>query len=116
MCIVSIVGDYYKDKWWPNGIPNLPILPPQPYTDIEDWRKTATTDIKIKLQDTVTQDEFEKLKKEVEEMKVLLQKAKDIDKATGQPDCEMESKVALLEAVAKAIGVDLGDIFMKEQR
>lgn len=37
-------------------------------------------------------------------------KAKAYDEANGEPECEIESKVALLRAVAEAVGVDLDDV------
>ncbi|VDM10415.1 unnamed protein product [Wuchereria bancrofti] len=58
-----------------------------------------------------TKQEFEQLKKEVEDMKKLLIRAKEYDEKTGQPDCEMEEKVALLKKVAELVGVDLSEIF-----
>ena len=37
----------------------------------------------------------------------LLKKAKEYDTRTGQPDCEMEDKVAFLRQLAKYLNVDL---------
>lgn len=58
----------------------------------------------------VSRAEFEKLKKEVEEMKRLLTMAKEIDQKTGQASCQMEDKVATLRKVAEMVGVDLADL------
>lgn len=75
MCVVSNVGDYGRNAipntytWippqgWPNAIPPIPP----------------------------SRAEFDKLKKEVEEMKKLLEAAKAYDDATGQVDCHMEER------------------------
>jgi hypothetical protein len=102
MCVVSNVGDYYgrtfpRDypDWFPNTMPitfpQQPIMPVVPAG--------------------VSQEEFDALKKEVEKMKKLLKKAKEIDEATEQPNCEMEDKVAMLKRLAALVGVDLKDVF-----
>lgn len=61
----------------------------------------------------VSRADFDALKREVEEMKKLLLRAKKYDEETGQPDCEMEDKVALLKKVAQLVGVDLSEVFGK---
>lgn len=97
MCIVSNVGDHYNDKWKERDwYPNQPNTGP--------YVGTITLE-------GVSRQEFDNLKKEVEEMKELLKMAKIIDDKTGQPDCEMEDKVAVLKAVAKALGISLEEIF-----
>lgn len=86
MCTVSFVGDHFRDKWYPEyQSPSITI--PQ-----------------------VSRAEFEDLKQEVLHMKELLRKAKDIDRATGQPDCEMEDKIRFIREIAEAVGVDLADV------
>lgn len=94
-----MIGDHFGDKWkdykpqQPQVTPYLPqsaFIPPQ-----------------------VSRDEFENLKREVEEMKSLLKRAKLYDEDNGEPDCEMEDKVAFLRKVAEFVGVDLGDVFGK---
>lgn len=96
MCIVSNISEHYRD----------------------DWTKPRTWDIGTYTVSTVpfsevTKEEFEALKAEVEEMKELLRMAKILDEKTGQPDCEMDDKVALIKKIAEAVGVDLADIFEK---
>jgi hypothetical protein len=61
----------------------------------------------------VSQVEFDKLKAEVEELKKLLLAAKKFDEATDQVDCEMDEKIALITKIAKAVGVDMADVFAK---
>lgn len=94
MCIVSNVGDYYCREfpkrypdWYPNTSPLIPVVP-----------------------SGVSQEEFDKLKKEVETMRELLKMAKKIDEATGQPDCQMEEKVAMIRKLAELVGVDLENL------
>ena len=58
----------------------------------------------------VSQFEFDRLKREVEELRKLLAAAKAFDAATGQPDCEVDEKVALIKRIAEIVGVDLGDV------
>lgn len=96
MCVVSMVGDHYQDKWNP--------LNQQTGGQI-DW-----TDV---LNPSVKKNEFEALKKEVEEMKKLLERALEYDKKNNEPHCEMEEKVELLKKVAKLVGVDLERVFKK---
>ena len=97
MCMVSNVGDGWAEKFpdkWPNINP-----PPHSAPFI--------------IQPEVSRAEFEALRKEMEELKKLLIAAKNFDKATGQPDCEMDEKVKLIKAIAKLVGVDMGDVFGK---
>ncbi len=60
MCVVSMVGDHYNDKWrdfFPKQpLPNNPFIAPQRYTNFPE----------------ITREEFNQLKKEVEDMKELL--------------------------------------------
>ena len=93
MCVVSMIGDHYREKWEPQ-FPQNPVQPYQvfPYNPPSRY-------------------EFDELKKEVLEMKELLKRAKKYDEETGQKDCEMEDKVALLKKVAEMVGVSLDDIF-----
>lgn len=98
MCMVSNVGDGWADKFpdkWPGMNP-----PPHSAPFI--------------LPAGVSQADFDALKKEVEELKKLLVAAKKFDEATGQPDCAMDEKVKLIKAIAKLVGVDLGDVFGKK--
>ena len=93
MCVVSFIGDHYQDKWKP--------IFPQTTTS---YTFTSTGP---------TQEEFDKLKKEVEEMKELLRKAKIYDEVNNEPNCEMEDKMNFLRMVAKYVGIDLDDVLKK---
>jgi hypothetical protein len=91
MCMVSNIGDVYGKKWTP-----LPEIIQQPvFYPVSE----------------VSRAEFDALRKEVVELKKLLEAAKRFDEATGQPDCEMGEKIAILRKVAEAVGVNLDDVF-----
>ncbi len=91
--MVSNIGDGFKEaftqKW-----PGWPTQPDQPFHISQ-----------------VSREEFDALKREMEELKKLLQAAKKFDEKTGQPDCEMGDKVELIKRIAKIVGVELGDVF-----
>jgi hypothetical protein len=54
-----------------------------------------------------TNEEFDALRKQVEDLKQLIDKAKEYDQRTGQPDCEMDEKLELLRSIALKVGVIL---------
>jgi len=94
MCVVSNLGDQWGQTF-PYRYPTIP---------------TDST-IVITPGETVTREEFDALRKEVEELKILLLAAKRFDRETGQEDCEMDEKVRLIKEIAEAVGVDLEDLF-----
>lgn len=97
MCVVSMVGDFYTEKWKPY---TQPIQLPQQQT----WIFTPP----------VSREEFDRLLKEVEDMKALLIRAKKYDEDNNESECEMEDKVKLLKLIAKEMGVDLSEVFGNE--
>lgn len=96
MCVVSNIGDQWKEQF-PGKYPNFPINPVPSHP--------------VYLPPQVTKEEFDTLRREVQELKKLLKAAKIFDEATGQPHCEMDAKVDLIKQIAKLVGVDLEDIF-----
>jgi hypothetical protein len=78
--------------WWDNPNINTP--------------KTVTT-----IPPSVSLEDFNKLRLEVEELKKLLLAAKEFDEKTGQKDCHMDEKVEFIKHVAKFVGVDLKEVF-----
>lgn len=86
-----MIGDHFNEKW---------KQPPyqQIFTNIPD----------------VSRAEFEALKKEVEEMKALLKRAKEYDEKNNEPNCEIEEKMAMLRKFADAVGIDLDDVIKKK--
>jgi hypothetical protein len=90
MCVVSFIGDHYTDLW-------KELTFTSPYNPI-------------------TQLQFDVLKKEVEHMKALLIKAKLYDEQNGEPDCEMDTKIAKLKEIATLVGISLDDVFIVKNR
>jgi hypothetical protein len=100
MCVVSMVG-----KWWQDHqYPQYPWVQPYIQTSPADF---SGTNITI----GVPQEEFDKLKKEVEDLKELLIRAKEYDRRNGEPDCEMDEKVELIKRIAELVKVDLEEVF-----
>jgi hypothetical protein len=87
MCSVSNIGDQYNQRYqnqFGSGLGGL---------------------------SAISRLEFDSLRIEVQQLKELLLKAKELDRKEGNPDCEMEAKVAILRKVAEAVGVNLDDVF-----
>ena len=115
MCVASMIGDHYRDKWtqpkdimWPGTIPgpSIPSWPP-----LAPGTAPYVPNPYGIVVHTVTREEFEALRKEVLEMKALLIRAKVYDEANNQPNCEMEDKIAILKRVAEMVGVSLEEVF-----
>ena len=100
MCAVSFVADHYHDKWWPQQ-------QPLPNDGLKEYLQAHLAP---------TRQEFDELKRSVEEMKQLLKRAKLYDEQTGQPDCEKEEKIEILKRIAELVGVDLNEIFNKNNK
>lgn len=95
MCSVSMVGDHYRDMWKDNPLTRQP--------SIQQWPPGA-------FDSSPTRSEFNELKRQVEEMKLLLARAKKYDEDNGEPECEIDEKMDLLRKVAKLVGVELDDV------
>ena len=91
MCVVSMVGDHYRDKWEPRRY----------FPSIIYSNPTATS---------ITREEFDQLRAEVAELKLLLIRAKAYDEKNNEPHCEIEEKMEILRKVAELVGVDLNDV------
>ncbi len=112
MCTVSYIGDNYRDNFPPRW-PNVPVWPAQP-TGVPYPAQPGIPGQPVPVfTPAVSKEEFEALKKEVEELKQLLKAAKKFDEETGQPDCHMDDKVEFIKKLAEYVGVDLEDIFKK---
>lgn len=93
MCVVSMIGDHYGERI------------PQQYPWVQ------TTGINTNPLSPPTRMEFEALRRDVEEMKALLIRAKAYDEANGEPDCEIDEKVEILKRIAELVGIDLYEVF-----
>lgn len=87
MCVVSMVMDYYSDKWYerlqrPLNIPPMPKWPP--YTP----------------EPRLTEEE-------VKEFRELLRRAREYDKKNNEPDCELEEKKEKVRKLAEELGVKI---------
>jgi hypothetical protein len=108
MCAVSMIGDFYGDKWkdspyWPNfpspsspAVPPLPVYPP------------STSPLTIQPQ--VSKADFDELKREVMDMKELLKRAIKYDQDNNEPECQIEEKMELLRKMAEMVGVSIDDV------
>lgn len=111
MCVVSFIGDHYREKWipWQDRIQPIQPLTPSPSPDTNGPLEKI-----IWPEPEVTRLEFEKLKKEVEELKILLQKVKIYDEVNNEPNCEIEEKMDFLRKVAALVNIDLDDVIKKK--
>lgn len=98
MCVVSMVMDHYQDRWFPK---------PQPGPFI-DGNAILIADLQKKLNEQNSL--IEKLTREFEEMKSLLERAQKYDADNNEPDCEVDEKVQLMLKLAELLGVDPGDV------
>ena len=105
MCSVSNMGDYWRDSF-PDRYPGF--YPKQPPVSPSTLPGVMLPDLS-----QVTRQEFEALKKDIQELKELLKAAKKYDEATNQKDCEMEDKVAFIRKMAEYVGVDMEEVFKK---
>ena len=109
MCVVSMIIDHTK-RDYPGRYPWYPWEPDKtsPY---KLWPKPTTTDSTYIFPSGPSQQQFDALKKEVEELKKIVKAAKEYDEATGQPDCEVDEKVDMIKKLADYVGVDMNDVF-----
>lgn len=100
MCVVSMVTDHYGNNWM------KPILPSQPSLSVYGYVNQYQHDM-LKHELEKVKVDYDALKKEVENMRDLLVKAKLYDEQNNEPDCAKDEKIEVVKAVAKALGVDL---------
>ena len=94
MCVVSMVGDHYYDKWRESP-----------------WQEQARRAQRTTPLQAASAADVMALRKEVEEMKELLKKAVEYDRRTDQAHCENEQKIAFLRDFAESLGVNLDEVF-----
>lgn len=86
MCVYSMVTDFYRDRW---------INPQSPYP--------YTTSPALPF----NHEQVEQFKRDMEEMRKLLEKARKYDEANGEKDCEMDEKKRQLRELAEKLGVPI---------
>lgn len=102
MCAVSMIGDDWSRRF-PNDYPGSYtwILGPSvSQKEFDEFKKQHA-------------QELDKLRAEITALKDLLKAAKIYDEQTGQPNCELDEKIALLKKIAELVGVNLEDVFGK---
>lgn len=104
MCVVSMVGDHYRDKW-EKKLPDWDPMPTWPPPVVQSFNPLPF----------ISRQEFDELKRDVLEMKELLKRAKKYDEDNNEPDCEIDEKMDLLRKVAKLVGVSLDDVIGVKQ-
>ena len=109
MCVVSMIGDHYADKWRDRILPyQRPI--DWPYWPVDEGPASSPG---AKPVEHPTREEFDALRKEVEDMKALLKSAVEYDERNNEPHCEVEEKMELLRRVAEMVGISLDDVIGK---
>jgi hypothetical protein len=109
---MSMVGDYYTDKW----VTKFPTIQDPLWWEQfkpEDFRWIPPVNNQDKVLEPVSRQEFDDLKKDVEECLALLRKAKEYDEKNNEPNCELEEKVALIKKVAELVGVNIEGVFQE---
>lgn len=99
MCVVSLIGDHYRDEFERNTY--------------KPWVQSPVTHIPESGNDNL-QKQINDLRKQVEEMKRFLKEAIEYDRKANQPHCENQQKIEFLRQVAKSVGVTLEDVFPTE--
>lgn len=100
MCVVSMVMDHYRDKWWPLT-PNYPSTSPlqQPNLNPIDWDKVLNPH-EANKEPAITDAE-------IREFRSLLERAREYDKKHHEPECEDAGKKAALKEIAKIMGINI---------
>ena len=126
MRVVSFIGDSYRDRFpqrWPEVVPWVnwpkPLVPevPDPADEYHVIKIPKTPGPAGPPGEQGPAGEgpdpkrLEELEKEVRELRELLLKAKKFDEETGQPECEMDEKVAFIKNLADMLGVDMSEVF-----
>lgn len=95
MCVVSMIMDHHHDKWTPRLPEITPLTPDTPGTGI--WPIVLPGNVTVPL---IT-------KEEIEEFRVLLERAREYDRKHHQPECELDEKRVALKSLARQLGVEI---------
>src|SRR5437868_14748082 len=102
MCVVSMVTDHYTDKWRPFVQPGtlIPLMP-------GDSIGTVTTGLTFTVVSPLTAEEITQFRRDAEELRTLLDRAREYDRRNHEPNCELDSKRQMIKAIAAALGIDV---------
>ena len=108
MCQVSNVIDFYYDKWRNPNLPYNPIIPPSyPYNPGPDPSTPTPPYYPTPIIPTVPLPYPMPSKDEIDEFRILLDKARKHDKENGEKDCGIEEKKVRFRKLAKELGIDV---------
>jgi hypothetical protein len=102
MCTVSMVMTQGLEKT------NWDSIRPMIWTDEVKRGPNIGPMLPASAPNFVSREEYEKLRVEMENLKIAIIKAQEEDERMGNPDCEMEDKVDLIKKIAALLGVDMG--------
>lgn len=105
MCVVSNIGDSWRGNF-PNTYPTI-----TPWVINNPTEVTKVEFVNLQQQNEELKKEVAKLRKDLEELKLLLKAAQRYDEQTGQPNCELEEKIDLIKKICKLVDVDISDVF-----
>ena|SRR5271166_5403652 len=105
MCVTSMIYDHYNDKY--------PFTVPQPYTPYVPLPSIPPTPTQWIFTPPLTAEEIADFRKDMIEMKKLLERAREYDRRTGQADCELAEKKDKIKKLAEALGVDVSFVDAK---
>ena len=113
MCVVSMIMDHYDHKWRPY-YPGAPI-DPEPWKRPWERPYEPVPPLPPIPKPQVTPEDIEDIRRDLEEMKKLIKRAKKYDRENNEPDCESDDKIERLRKIADAVGIDFDEI-IKELR
>lgn len=99
MCVYSMVVDDFNRKW--------PMIPKQPWDSYPSLPPPAVPMPGIDYFPMKPAPYAGPTKEQFDQLIDLLKAAKKIDIATGQPDCEIESKKKILQDMADQLGIKI---------
>lgn len=104
MCIASFIGDDFSRRIGGSPWTTLPVdtMPGFPNSD---------TKLPGQLFNPASRTELEALRKEVADLRVLLEQAKTYDKDHDEPNCELEEKIALVKHFGEVFSIDFHGVF-----
>lgn len=98
MCVYSMIMDHYTEKWGKYVPPEPPrTIPLVPWDYPPYWPDVLPAP---EAKPPISPEE-------IEEFRELLRRAKAYDKNNNEPDCELESKKAILKELAEKLGVEI---------